>query len=266
MSKFVVIVFSDEEKAYQGTRELTEIHAEGSLTLYGMAVITKDAQGNISVKEAADTGPLGAGVGALVGGLMGVIGGPVGVLAGAAGGTLLGSFIDLFNYGVGEDFIMKVSEEMQPGRIVAVAEVAETWTTPLDARMEKLGATVLRTWRDDFEDEQIARETAARRADFEMLQAEYAQASAEAKAKLKGKLDQAKADLQRAEQRLKSRVDALGKEANARIAALEKQITDARADAKEKVRQRVGTLRADYETRSAKLQQAWTLTKEALAA
>ncbi len=52
----------------------------------------------------------------------------------------------------------------------------------------------------------------------------------------------------------------------AKIAALEGQVGQARADAKEKIRQRVAAIRAEYATRSAKLKQAWALTKEALAA
>jgi uncharacterized membrane protein len=266
MSKFVVIVFPNETRAYEGNRALKELHAEGNLTLYGTAVIAKDAAGKFSVKETADAGPLGTAVGALVGALLGVIGGPVGVLVGAAGGTAFGSMVDLFNYGVGEDFVLKVSNEMGPGKTAVVAELDETWTTPLDTRMEALGGTVVRTWRADFEDEQIAKEVAAEEADFEQLQAEYAQASGEAKAKLKAKLDQAKADLKEAEARLQARIDALNKEADAKVAALDKQVAKAQADAKEKIRQRIATMRADYDARSAKLKQAWALTKEALAA
>jgi len=266
MSKFVVIVFPSEARAYEGTRALKALHAEGSLTLYGAAVIAKDAAGKVSIKESADVGPLGTAVGALVGGLVGVIAGPVGVVAGATGGTVLGSLFDIVNYGVGEDFVSKVSQELAPGKTAVVAEIDETWTTPLETRMEALGGTVLRTWRADFEDEQIAKEVAAEEAEFEQLRAEYAQANAEAKAKLKAKLDQAKADLKQADQRLQARIDALDKERNAKIDALEKQIADAQADAKEKIRQRITALRADYEARSAKLKQAWALTKEALAA
>jgi uncharacterized membrane protein len=169
MSKFVVIVFPGEPQAYQGTRALKELHAEGSLTLYGMAVVSKDPQGKLSIKEAADAGPLGIAVGALVGGLLGVIGGPVSVLAGAAGGTLIGSVADLYSYGVGADFISKVSNELGSGKTAIVAEIAENWTTPLDTRMEASGGIVLRTWRADFEDEQSAKEAAARKADWEQL-------------------------------------------------------------------------------------------------
>lgn len=266
MSKFVVIVFPGEEQAYQGTRALKGLHADGSLTLYGMAVIAKDAKGIFSIKEAADPGPLGTGAGALVGGLIGVIGGPVGVRAAVAAGGVIGSMFDLFSYGVGEDFVLKVSNELAPGKAAIVAEIGESWTTPLDTRMQPLGGTVLRTWRSDFEDEQTARDMAAARTDLEQLRAEYGQASAEAKAKLKARLDKAKADLEQAEKRLETRLDTLDKEAKAKIAALEQQIAGAQADAKEKIRQRIAAMRSDYEARSAKLKQAWTLTKQALAA
>jgi uncharacterized membrane protein len=266
MSKFVVIVFPNEKGAYEATRALKQLHAEGSLSLYGMAVIAKDEAGKVSIRDAADAGPLGTAVGALVGGLVGIIGGPIGVIVGAAEGSLLGSLIDIFNYGVGEDFVLKVSEELAPGRVAVVCELDEAWATPLDSRMSALGGTVLRTWRVDFEDEQVAKELAAEQAEFEQLRAEYAQASAEAKAKLKAKLDQAAADLSRAEARLKARIDALSKEADAKIAALEKQVAEAQAEAKERIRQRIATMRADYKARSAKLSQAWTLAKQALAA
>ena len=266
MSKFVVVVFPSETQAYQGSRALKDLHAEGSLTLYGMAVIAKDAKGDFSIKEANDPGPLGTAVGAMAGGIIGVLGGPLGVLSGVAGGSVIGSMLDLFNLGVGEDFITKVSSELEPGRCAIVAEIAEDWRTPLDTRMESLGGTVLRTWRGDFEDEQLAKEIAASKADFEQIRTEYMQASAEAKAKLKSKLEEAKANLERSEARVKARLDALEKEAKAKTAALEKQIAVAKAEAREKIRQRIAAIKAEYEARSAKLKQALALMREALAA
>jgi uncharacterized membrane protein len=266
MSKFVVIVFPGETQAYQGTRALKDLHAEGNVTLYGMAVISKDAQGKISIKEAADAGPLGTAVGSLVGALIGAIAGPIGLVAGAAGGTMMGSLVDLYNFGVGEDFVVKISDQLGTGKTAIVAEIVETWTTPLDTRMEASGGTVLRTWRADFEDEQMAKEAAARKADWEQLRAEYAQATAETKAKVKAKMDQAKAELAKAQEKLKARLDSVEKEADAKVAALEKQVNTAKEDAREKIKQRISALRSERETRSAKLKQAWALTKEALAA
>jgi uncharacterized membrane protein len=265
MSKFVIVVFPSGTQAYDGMRALNDLHVEGSLSVYGMAVLSKDAQGRLSINEAAEAGPLGMAVGALVGALVGLIGGPASVLAGAAGGTAIGSVVDLFGYGVGVDFVSKVAAELAPGKTAIVAEIAEHWTAPLDTRMEALGGTVLRTWRDDFEDEQTAREIAASEADLEQLRAEYAQATADAKARLETKVVQAKVNLERAQQRLETRLGTLEREANAKIAALEQQVAKARADARETIKQRIAALRADYDVRSAKLKQAWTLTKEALA-
>ena len=106
---------------------------------------------------------LGIAVGALLGGLVGVIGGPVGMVAGATGGTVLGSLFDIVNLGVGEDYVTKVSEELGAGKSAIIAEIDENWRTPLDTRMGALNGTVLRTWRSDFEDDQIAEEVAAGR-------------------------------------------------------------------------------------------------------
>ena len=266
MSKFIVIVFPKETQAYQGTRALKELHGEGSLTLYSMAVVVKDAAGKLAITDAADEGPLGTAVGALVGGIVGVVAGPVGMLAGSMGGSLIGSVFDMANYGVSADFVAKVSSELSSGKSAVIAEIAEDWTTPLDTRMEPLGGTVLRTWRADFEDEQIAKEIAAENADWEQLRTEYAQASAEAKAKIKTKLDKAKANLDAARKKADARLEALNKELKAKVAAMEQQAATAKADAKEKINRRITALRSDYQTRSAKLKQAWSMAKEALAA
>lgn len=266
MSKFVVVVFPSETQAYQGTRALQDLDMEGSVTLYGMAVIAKDASGKVAIKQAADQGPLGTALGALVGSLVGVIGGPAGVAIGLAGGTVIGSLMDLFNFGVGDDFLAKVSKDLGPGKSAVVAEIAEDWTTPLDTRMESLGGTVLRTWRADFEDDQLAKEAAACQADVAELRAEYAKARAEAKAKVKAKLDQANAAFEASQRKLQAKIDALDKENKAKIDALTKQLAAAKADAKDKITKRIEAVRADYAVRSGKLKQAWQLTKEALAA
>ena len=64
--------------------------------------------------------------------------------AGAAGGALGGWFADLYNLGVDAEFLDDVARVMTPGKYAVVAEVAEGWTAPVDARMEALGGTVFR--------------------------------------------------------------------------------------------------------------------------
>ena len=64
----LAVVFDDESSAYSGLSALKESHAAGNVTVYASAVIAKDAEGNIGIKQAQDEGPIGTAVGALVGG------------------------------------------------------------------------------------------------------------------------------------------------------------------------------------------------------
>ena len=103
MDKILVVIFDDENKAYEGSRTLQDLHNEGSLTLYAKAVIAKDASGQVNVKQADDEGPVGTGVGLLTGSLLGLLGGPVGVA--------LGAYAGMFGGMVGR--LQRLQEEMQ---------------------------------------------------------------------------------------------------------------------------------------------------------
>jgi uncharacterized membrane protein len=266
MSKFVVVVLPDEVKAYEGSRAFAALHSEGNLTVYSVAVVTKDKNSQILVKDAAESGPLGIAVGAIVGGLIGIFGGPAGLLAGVASGAVIGGFRDLFNLGLTTKFIEKISTELAPGKTAVIAEVDEGWETPLDSRMAAIGGTVLRNWRSDIEDEQAMAEIAARRADYHHLKSEFAHGEERAKDFLSAKVDHAKTELHNAEARAKTRLEALELEMKAKLKLLEKQMSDAEGTAKEKIQMQIGSLKSGYAIRSAKLQQAWDLTKDALAA
>jgi uncharacterized membrane protein len=265
MSKFVVTTFSTEANAYEGTRALKELHAEGELTLYGLAVIAKDAGGKLSIKEGPDDLP-GTAVGSLVGALVGVLGGPAGVVVGMTAGMMLGSIGDLLNIGVGTDFVDKVSGQLAPGKAAVIAEVDEDWITPLNARMEAIGGSVAREWRSDFEDAQVAKETAARKAELAQLRAELAQASADAKAKLQTRISEVKAKLDELSSQAQTKLQKLENDTNAKINALNGQIAKANAETKSRIKQRLVELRADHDRRAAKLREAGSLIKEALAA
>ena len=265
MSKFIVVIFPDETKAYEGTRALKDLHAEGSLTLYGVAVIVKDGSGTLSVKQEADQGPIGTAVGSLVGGFIGLLGGPIGAAIGLGTGALLGSVRDLYELGVSGDFLDKVSQDLTPGRVAIIAEVSEDWVTPLDTRMSAIGGIIVRAWRSDVEDELARAEAAARKSELAQLKAEFQQAKAENKAKLRAQIDALQAKAQAAAVRAQARIDRLQSETEAKIKAIEEQVAKARGDAKAKLEQRIAELRADQKRRAGQLKQALELTKEAFA-
>ena len=113
MSKFAVIVFSEEVRAYQGLEALQQLHAEGTLTVYGTGVVQRDADGTVRILKRADQCPAGLGVGALVGGLVGLFGGPVGAAVGAAVGGAAGGLRDELHVIMSDDFLERV--EQTPG-------------------------------------------------------------------------------------------------------------------------------------------------------
>lgn len=263
--KIVVVIFDNEKKAYEGSKALEDLHAEGSITLYASAVMAKDDGGNVTVKQATDQGPLGSGVGLVTGSLIGLLGGSVGVALGAEAGTFGGMLYDLAKVGVGEDFLGEVGQYLQPGKVAVVAEVCEEWVMPVDTRMEAAGGVVFRRARADVLDSEIARDAAALKAEVADLKAEYARADRKAKAKLQAKISAAKARLQATQDRARAAAEVAKREMDAKIKSLKNQVAKARADTKAKLEARIAEVRSEYKRRVDRLHRAWELTGEGLA-
>jgi len=273
MSKYVVVVFPDEAKAYEGEEVFKTLHYEvGNLSLYGLAVIKKDASGGIDVKKAEDEGPVGTALGMLTGAMLGLLAGPAGAAVGAAGGAaigaaggaLIGSMADLNNVGVGLDFIEMVGNRMDADTAAVIAEIEEYWTIPLDTRMDALGGTVFRQNRYVFEDEQWDQEVQAWKQDMAELKEEIKEANDENKAKLKAKSEALHQKLQDAHDKNKAKVQQLEDEMKAKVAKLEEQAAKAKDEAKAKIEKRTEEVKAEYSARNAKLKEAGQLIKEGL--
>lgn len=264
MNKVIVVVFDDEKRAYEGSRAVRDLHREGSFSVYADAVLVKDANGKVSVRRAPEAGAEGTLVGFLLGSLAGLLAGPVGLAVGAGTGTLIGAAFDLTQAGIGEDFVIEVSEYLLPGKAAVVAEIDEEWQTPLDSRMEALGGRIFRRNRIDLEDERFEKQIAAYESELEALDAEWAKASAERKAKLQARIRQAQEKLDAQRKALKARIDTLKREGDAKLESLKQQIATADAANRERLKKRHDEVRADYQRRVSKLEQAWELTRSAL--
>lgn len=265
MNKLVVIVFNDEKQAYQGSKTIRELDREGAIAVYADVVIAKDAKGTVSVLRSPDDEPVGTASGMLVGGLVGLLGGPAGVAIGIGAGTMLGAAVDLTRAGIGGDFVNELSETLQPGKTAVIAEIDEYWQAPLDSRMEALGGRIFRRNRLDVEDAMFAKEIDAYEAELDQLEAELENASAKEKARIEAKVQETKQKLQTKREELKAHIDAVKREGDAKVQSLQKQIATAREDRKERLKERQARTRAEYQERTAKLHDAWELTKSALA-
>ena len=266
MSKFIVVIFPSETAAYEGTRALKQLHAEGTLSLYGMTVLVRETSGNLATRQAVDEGPLGFAAGTLMGGLVGLIGGPAGAAIGMGVGAIAGGLGDIMDLGVRSDFIQGISSKLSPGKAAVVAEIEEDWITPLDNRMATLGGEVIRQWRSDFEAEQIDALAKERQAELAELKAEFDRAGGEARKNLSKRLEEARAKLDAVGKRAEAKQRQFDQEVNAKVDELQRQIDQTSAEAKASIEKRVTAMKADFQRRRELLKRAWSLTKDALAA
>jgi uncharacterized membrane protein len=265
MDKMLVAVFNDESKTYEASKALRELHAEGSITLYAAAVIGKDARGKVTVKQAADQGPVGTALGLATGGLIGLLAGPVGLAVGSATGTLTGSLYDIAQAGITDDFLSEVSQRLSPGSTAVVAEIDEDWVTPVDTRMDALGGVVFRRARGEFIDTQIEREIAAEQAELAKLKAERDQAVGDAKAKLQAKVDAAERKQQARRDTLNKKISAIKREGEDKLSLLKEQMAKAGRDTKARLETAIDETLHDHEARVDKLSKAWQNLKDAAA-
>jgi uncharacterized membrane protein len=256
MNKMLVAVFDSEPAAFEGLNALKDLHRNGDITLYSSAVIARDKAGKLSVKQAADPGPVGTAVGLLTGSLIGLVGGPVGMAVGASVGGLSGLLFDLDDSGVDATFLDDVSKTLTAGKTALVAEVDESWTTPVDVRLREHGGTVSRRFRAEVVEDQLVRESAAFEANLKTLDDELKQASAENRAAIQKEIDQTKKQLKATKDQAKARLDQAKAQMEARIKALQAQSKGASERAKARIDKRIADARADFDVRSKKLNQA----------
>lgn len=247
MEKMLVVVFDNESKAYEGSRALNQLDSEGNITIHAEAVIGKNNDGTITVKQGDGDFPVRTVSGTAIGSLIGLLGGPAGLAVGALAGTMVGSIADLFVAGVDSDFLAEASNALTPGKYAIVADVSEEWVTPVDTRMEALNGFVFRTARQSFEEAQRAREVAEVRAEMDQLKAEHARAKAEHKAKLQAKIDGLNTRLQAKLQQARQRSEQIKNETDAKVQGLQKKAAKAQGDAKAVINARVTEIKKQYE-------------------
>src|SRR5262245_7131941 len=246
MDRMLVVVFENEKKAYEGSRALKQLDAEGSIAVYAAAVVAKNADGTATVDQSDEAPPWSTVIGTAVGSLIGILGGPLGVAVGAVGGALIGAIPDLENARVGSDFVDDVGKALAPGKMALVAEIDEDWTTPIDARMEALGGYTLRRSLAYVVDTEDERDVASMKADIAQLKAEHAEAKAEHKAKLQARIDTLNAKLKEKLGKSKARREAIRAEADRKVNVLKTKAAEARQEIKAKQEQRMASVKKEY--------------------
>jgi len=246
MDRMLVVVFDNEKTAYEGSRALQQLDADGNIAVYASAVLAKNADGSTEVKQGDEATPWGTLAGTAVGSLIGILGGPAGVALGAATGALVGALPDLDNARVGSDFLDDVGKALTPGKIALVAEIDEDWTAAVDTRMEALGGYIYRRSLADVVDTQDERTIASLKVDIAQTKAEHAEAKGERKAKLQSRIDTLNAKLQEKLDKSKARREAIQREADLKVDGLKTRAAKAKQEIKAKHEQRMASVKKQY--------------------
>jgi uncharacterized membrane protein len=144
MSSVIVITFNNETDASKARSVIRDLQKQGLVGMEDAAVIVKDAQGKIHVKNEVDRDvKIGAGVGGLLGVMLFFLFPIAGLAIGVAGGALVGKLVDA---GVDKKFVKDVTESLQPGSSGLIAIMNSFDATALLAAMRPFeGGTLYQT-------------------------------------------------------------------------------------------------------------------------
>ncbi len=154
MSNLVVITFDNMEEASK-VREALKAQS-ANISLDDSAVIVKDEEGEIHIKDEVDRGVAvgavgGGALGLLIGGLLFPIGG---LVLGAMGGALVGKLLDM---GIDKKFIKQVSESLEPGSSALFVLVREANPNVALATLRPYKGTVYHTSLPPEAEEEVRR-------------------------------------------------------------------------------------------------------------
>lgn len=101
--------YTGQNDADQAFNDLKQAKDAGAFYYDDAAVVSRDADGKVDIKEHGDmsTGK-GAGIGALIGGVIGILGGPAGVAIGAGAGAAIGGIAAHSDAGFNNETLEKI--------------------------------------------------------------------------------------------------------------------------------------------------------------
>ncbi len=259
----LVVVFDNETKACEGLNALRELHQSGDITLYANAVVSRDAAGQVQIAQAADEGPIGMATGLLSGSLIGLLGGPIGWAVGSGVGAITGLAFDISNDNVNAAFVNEVAGALGKSKTALLAEIDETWTAPLDTRMETLGGIVFRRLRYEVEEDQLRRESEAMAAEFNELKEELKEAKEAGKTRISNAMANLKNKAYLANEQIRWKMDEAKSQLEAKAHKMEEQMKDAGEKRKAKLKKQIDAIKEEHKVRTDKLKQASKRISEA---
>lgn len=257
MDTLIVVVFENEAAARVGAGAVKALHANGAVTLFARAIVTRDVVlGGVIVREPLSDGEasIAPAVGAFIGALVSLLGGPVTAVARSIDAAIVGAVRDLTDSGLDGGFLERVSRHLRPGSAAIVADVQEESPVRLESAVSELVGRVLRHGPTVAAPEDLVlRDIKSLRRGLQILTKERSGSDHfdTARAVQRGHEAALRESLQRAEVLAAS----LRREAEARAMVMRTQAATLDLPARRTVEKRAEAVRVDYEARASRLDQ-----------
>jgi uncharacterized membrane protein len=143
MSDLIVIGFSDEFKADEVLIDLRKLELEYLIDLEDAAIVVRNKDGKIKIKQTQELVTSGALAGGFWGLLLGLIFfHPMLAIFGAAAGTISGALTDI---GIDDNFIREIGNTIEPGTSAIFILVRKSTPDKVLEDLHKFEGKVLRT-------------------------------------------------------------------------------------------------------------------------
>jgi uncharacterized membrane protein len=143
MSDLIVVGFKDEFKADEVMNELRKLQSQYLVDLEDAAVVVRNQEGKVKIKQAQELVAAGAVSGSYWGVLLSVLFfNPIFALVGAAAGALSGALSDI---GIDDNFIRDLGSTLEPGTSAIFVLVRKSTPDRVLEDLSKFEGKVLRT-------------------------------------------------------------------------------------------------------------------------
>ncbi len=140
----VVAAFRDEKQADEALKELKALKQQKLIGIQNAAVIRKDDEGKIHIRETAD---MGGGKGAVLGGVagaaIGLLAGPALVVPAAVGALVGGLTAKLRDSGFSNRRLQTLGEGLTPGSSAIIAVIEHKWVDEVRKELQEAGADLV---------------------------------------------------------------------------------------------------------------------------
>ena len=150
--RVVVAIFQTEEGADSILYDLEAADSAGYVGIQNAAVLRRDANNKLHIREKKDWGGgKGAAAGAVIGAIIGLVAGPGAVLVGGIGAVIGGLAAKLRDSGFDDTRLRKLGDSLKPGTSALVAVVELSDLAEVEKRLAQASAGTLTTEALDHE-------------------------------------------------------------------------------------------------------------------